>query len=52
MKSWNRLEEDFSEKSLVRCEAFDLKQQLDHFETVFMTIFWNVLIIKVKSFIK
>lgn len=49
MKSLSTIEEDFSEKASVRCEASGLKCQLDCFETVFMTIFWNLILARFNS---
>lgn len=43
MKSLNTLEKDLSEEASVRCEASGLKCQLDHFQTVFMTVLWNLI---------
>lgn len=44
MRSLKILEEDNSEKTTVRCEASGLRRQLDRFETIFMTIFWNSIL--------
>lgn len=49
MKSLCTLEEYFTEKASVRYEAFGLKCQLDRFETIFMTIFLNLILKRFNS---
>lgn len=52
LKSLSTLEENFSEKALVRCETSGLKCQFDRFETVFMAIFWNCILKRFNSTFK
>lgn len=49
MRSLSLLEEDDFEKATTRCEAAGLRRQLDRFETVFMTVFWNAILERFNS---
>ncbi|XP_025200593.1 zinc finger MYM-type protein 1-like [Melanaphis sacchari] len=49
MKNLSLLEEDNFEKATTRCEAAGLRRQLDRFETVFMTVFWNTILERFNS---
>lgn len=44
MRNLILLEEDDFEKATTRCEAAGLRRQLNRFETVFMTVFWNSIL--------
>jgi hypothetical protein len=45
MRSLNLLEKnDDFEKATTCCETAGLRWQLDHFETVFMSVFWNAIL--------
>lgn len=44
MRSLSLLEEDDFEKATTRYEAAGLRRQLDRFEIVFMTVFWNAIL--------
>jgi len=34
---------------MTRCEAAGLRRQLDRFQTVFMTVFWNAILERFNS---
>jgi hypothetical protein len=44
VEAWKAIEKDHTKKAVSRCEATGIKGQLERFETVFMAVFWNVIL--------